>query len=247
MASAVLSSSTALAPLVDLGLHVEFRPDRGGPAQEVPVQLCASQLADRQALVSAVPRGFPRRIGAWTVTWKLGDLVLASQPLRAISHRHFQRSLRVGDTRFVAMTTKGEIVVGRQPPPLEELRWLRPCFLVSSAEPGMAGVCRLRIQAQTAGPALAPGPLEQEALITDGPSWFAPGTEDAAKLAHVSGFELLTKEQTLGVLSMSPVPAAAFNAEGGFKPAVSFAWSLAADEELHERLGRLQEKRAGEG
>ena len=54
MASAMLTSPTSLVPLLDLGLRVEFRPDKGS-VQVVPAQLCSSQLADRQALVAVVP------------------------------------------------------------------------------------------------------------------------------------------------------------------------------------------------
>ena len=36
MASAVVTSPTSLVPLMDLGLVVEFRPDRGSSVQTVP-------------------------------------------------------------------------------------------------------------------------------------------------------------------------------------------------------------------
>ena len=111
----------------------------------------------------------------------------------------------------------------------------------------MAGLCKLCLQAQTTGgnndPTLT---LEQEVLITDGPSWFAPGTEDAAKLDAVTAFELRLKSGTLAVLSLSPIPEAAFTGEGGFKPPAEFNWSLVADDELSERLARLLERRPGE-
>ena len=73
MASAVLNSPTSLVPLLDLGLHVEFRSERGGAVHTVPARLCSSQLADRQALVTVMPRGFPRRIGTWVATWTVAD------------------------------------------------------------------------------------------------------------------------------------------------------------------------------
>jgi hypothetical protein len=244
MASALVSSPTSLAPLADLGLHIEFRPERGGPAHRVPVQLSSSQLAERQALVAVVPRHFPRRIGAWTATWMLGELMLATQRLRAISQRHFQRSLRVSDARFMVLTAKEEVVLTRQLPPLAEIRWVRPCFLLSSRESGMAGLCQLQVRAQAAGTGQSPLSLDQEVLITDGPTWFAPGTEDGTALEQIGAFELRLKSQTLGVISLSPVPEASFTSEGGFKPPTDFTWSVAADDELNDRLGRLLEKRA---
>src|SRR5262249_49551258 len=86
IANAVLSSPTSLVPLLDLDLAVEFRNERGGASQVVPVQLCCSQLAARQALVTAAPRRFPRRIGCWLVTWMLADRPLGPpHRVRAIS------------------------------------------------------------------------------------------------------------------------------------------------------------------
>src|SRR5581483_5217869 len=103
VASAVLASPTSLAPLADLGLHVEFRGERDGSLFDVPVPLCSSQLAARQAVVTAVPPKFPRRIGAW----KVADQPLAAQRVRAISQKAFLRSLRVSDTRFLVETKEG--------------------------------------------------------------------------------------------------------------------------------------------
>src|SRR5262249_46304147 len=62
MASALLTSATSLAPIVDLGLHVQFRSERGGSVNEVPVRLSSSQVKSRQALLTVLPRTFPRRI-----------------------------------------------------------------------------------------------------------------------------------------------------------------------------------------
>jgi hypothetical protein len=42
------------------------------------------------------------------------------------------------------------------------------------------------------------------------------------------------------VASLRPVPTAAINAEGGFTPPADFAWTSAADDELADRLRRLQ-------
>lgn len=243
MATAVVSSPTSLVPLLDLGLHVEFRSERGGHTHEVPARLCSSQLAERQALVAVVPRGFPRRIGTWTATWKLADRALATQRVRAISQRAFQRSLRVSDTRFVIQKGKGPVCLARQLPPMEELSRAGPCFLVSSRETGMAGLCPFQVRAQVPGGFTPPVLQEQEVLITDGPAMVAPGTLDAADLALVGAFELRLKGETLGVLSLSPVPTAGFTAEGGYKAPAEFTWSGAADEELNERLARLMEGR----
>ncbi|MBV9124561.1 MAG: hypothetical protein JO112_14480 [Planctomycetes bacterium] len=242
MATALITSPTSLVPLLDVGLQVEFRSERGGPGHVVPVRLCSSQLAEREALVAVVPRGFPRRIGTWTATWMLGDRSLGSQRVRAISQRHFHRSLRVSDTRFVVQTKEG-VHLSRQVPALEKVARVGPCFLVCSREPGMAGLCPLQVRVQVPGAVQPPALEEQDILITDGPTVVAPGTLDVADLAQVSAFELRRKNELLGLLSLSPIPVANFTAEGGFKPPSDFTWSGAAEEELTERLARLLEGR----
>jgi hypothetical protein len=248
LASAVLGSPTSLVPLLDLDLQVEFRCERGGPSARVSACLCSSQLAGRQALVTVVPRRHPRRMGAWVATWLLGDRALASQRVRGISQRHFLRSLRVCDTRFVVQRSGAASVrLVRQVPTLDKTERVGPCFLVSSREPGMAGLCRLQVAAQVPGAVQAPLLLEQDVLVTDGPTMVAPGTLDAADLAQVTGFELSARGgPPLGALSLCPAPTANFTSEGGFKSPHDFTWSAAAEEEMSERLNRLLEGRGKE-
>jgi len=241
LASAVLTSPTSLVPLLDLGLHVEFRSERTGAVHTVPVSLASTQLAARQALVSVPPRRFPRRIGAWTATWKLGDRPLAVQRVRAISLRAFQRSLRVSDTRFVVQSAKAGVTLQRHIPQLGAEDRVGPCFLLASREAGMAGLCTLQVTAQVPGAVQPPLVVEQEILISDGPTMFAPGTVEANELAQVSAFELRLKKHLLGTMSLCPAPSASFSSEGSFKPPEDFAWSAAAEEELTERLNRLLE------
>ncbi len=251
LASAVLTSPTSLVPLLDMDLQVEFRCERSGAVSSVSAALCSSQLAGRQAQVVVVPRRYPRRLGAWTATWTLGSRTLASQRVRGISQRHFQRSLRISDTRFVVQAKEG-VRLMRQVPPMEKGGRVGPCFLVSSGEPGMAGQCRLHVAAQVPGAVAPPLLLEQEVLITDGPTMVAPGTLDVADLTQVSGFEITIPSarrpggKVLGVLSLCPAPTATFNSEGGFKPPHDFTWSAAAEEEMNERLNRLLEGRGKE-
>lgn len=242
LASAILTSPTSLIPLLDLDLQVEFRSERGGASHTVAARLCSSQLAGRQALVTVTPRRFPRRIGSWLATWRLGDQVLASHRVRAISQRHFLRSLRVSDSRFVVQSKSGEVCLARQVPPLETVARVGPYFLVSSREPGMAGLCEMHVRAQVAGAVQPPLLREQTVLVTDGPALVAPGTLDPAELQQVSAFDLgIRKGPILGSLSLCPAPTAAFTTEGSFKPPHEFLWSPAAEEELTERLNRLIE------
>ena len=103
----------------------------------------------------------------------------------------------------------------------------------------MAGLCPLTVRVQIPDAEQPPVLLEQEVLITDGPTVVAPGTVDGVELSRVTAFELRVKEQTLGLMSMSPIPAANFTSEGAFRAPPDFSWSAAAEDELTERLNRL--------
>ncbi|QDU22763.1 hypothetical protein [Urbifossiella limnaea] len=238
-ATCVLRGATPLAPVGDLGLTAVFRSERAGTTYEVPVTLSSSQLAAREALLTAACPKVPRRVGRWAVSWVIGGREMCVQRVEAIPARRFEASLRVADTRFVAADKAGAVRVLRQPPATGEAARVGPCFLVASSEPGMAGVCRLQIHAATPGERRPPLLMEQDVLVTDGPTVFAPGLLDAAETPTVGGFELRHKGRVLGSASLRPVPSAALTAEGGFKPPPDFAWTPTADDELAERLSRL--------
>jgi hypothetical protein len=189
--------------------------------------------------VSVAPRRYPKRLGAWVATWLLGDTPLVSQRIRGISQRTFQRSLRISDTRFVLQPAGEHVRLVRQLPGLHPEARLGPCFLISSSEPGVAGLVNLRVNVQLPGAVQPPVLLEQQVLITDGPTMVAPGTLNAGDLHQVSGFELTMGKRTLGVLPLSPAPAASFTAEGGFRPPSEYEWTPAAEDEMNERLNRL--------
>src|SRR5262245_1685695 len=231
VATALLTSPTSLAPLAELELEVEFKSERTGASIRVPLRLSSSQLSGRQALLTLVPKRYPRGLGVWTARWLLGDRELATGRLRAISLRQFQRSLRVADTRFVLQAADGSVSLSRQLPPPERRGRVGPCFLVCSREAGMAGLCPLRVAAQVAGAVRPPLLYDENVLVTDGPALVAPGTLDPSDLVQVSGFDLSLKGRSLCLLPLSPAPEAAFNSEGGFKPPPDFAWTPAAEDE----------------
>lgn len=237
-ATAQIANAGGLASLVDLGLCVQFRSERDGVVEEVPIRLSSSQLAGKEALVSATPKQAPRRIGTWSVNWLLDGQILASRQIRAISQRAFQKSLRISDSRFLVTRSEG-VQVQRQVPTLTEVKRLGPCFLICSSEAGMAGLCHLEVRGHLTTDMQSPPLMEQTLLVSDGPSLFSPGTLDVAELQHLTGFELILNGTPLGSLSLRPVPRASFNTEGGYKPPPDFAWSNLADEELNERLSRL--------
>ncbi len=238
-AAAVLRSPTGLAPLADLGVTVIFRSDRGGAESVVPTPLTSSQLASKEALVTAAPTKPPRRAGGYTVTWAVGGRELLTQRVTAVTGRRFLDSLRVSDARFVAADKAGRVKVTRHPPPAGEAVRVGPCFLLASREVGAAGLLTLQVAAVGPGATNPPIVLEQAVLVTDGPTVFAPGLVDVTDLGGLSGFELRHRGRALGMLSVSPVPAASFNAEGAFKPPPDFAWSNTAEDELAERLSKL--------
>ena len=239
LASCVLKSPTALAPLADLGLKAVFRSERTGVEYAVPASLSSSQLAAKEAVITAAPPKVPHRVGAWSVAWQIAGRELSRQLVHGIPARRFEQSLRVSDTRFAVADKSGRITLTKQPPPPGEAARLGPCFLIASSESGMAGLCKLQVQT----PGLSEGRMsvlmETDVLVTDGPTAFAPGLLDAADVERISGFELRHKGRLLGVASLSPVPAAELNSEGAFKAPPDFAWSNAADDELSERLSRL--------
>jgi hypothetical protein len=241
LATGLLVNSTSLMPLLDLDLQVEFHCERSNTTFQVPVCLTCSQLLSRSALIAVVPPRHPRRIGVWTATWRIGDHVLARQRIRGISQRHFHKSLRISDTRFVTQKDGGPFRLSVQPPVLEPATRIGPCFLVASNEPGMAGTCQLQVSAQVQGDGPHPVLLEQQVRITDGPTMVAPGTMASDDLQQVAGFEISVGGCALGVLSLCPIPSASFTTEGGFRPPPDYTWSAAAEEEMTERLNRLLE------
>lgn len=234
----LLSSPAGLVPLADMDFRVEVRREDGGLVSRVPVRFTSSQLRSRQALVAVMPPR-PRRTGAWQIQWLLDDHLLTTHKIKAISKRQFLRSLRVSTTRFVVEGGPGKTQVVRVLPPLEMLERVGPCFLVSSGEPGMAGLANLRVRAKLENGLQAPVLHERELLVTDGPLPLFPGTVNVSELTHVKHFALESPVGTVGILPLAPVPSATFTSEGGFRPVEDFAWSPAAEEQLNERLGRL--------
>jgi len=243
LAGAFLSGPTSLVPLVDLDFHVDWRLEGSAEGKRFPVRLSSSQLKGKQALVTVCPSDLPKRAGTYVASWKIDDEVLATQRLKAISKTHFLRSLRISETRLVVQTTKSDVRLARQMPPLEGVARIGPCFLVSSSEVGMAGLCPLQVCAQLKDGIQTPVLLEQELLVTDGPAPFVPGTLDIREVEQMAAFELRAGTRSLGFLPLTPAPVAAFDAEGGFKALPEYCWSSAAEEQLQEKLTKLLEPR----
>ncbi len=209
--------------------------------EQFPVRLSNSQLKGKQALLTVCPRTLPKKAGVYIASWKIDGMVLASQRIKAISKTRFVKSLRISDTRLVVQMLTGEVRVARKMPAQEEPAVARigPCFLVSSSEAGMAGLCPLAVSAQLSGGAQSAVLLEQELLVTDGPAPFVPGTLDALDVQAMTAFELRAGSRLLGSLPLTAAPVASFNTEGGFAGQPTYSWSTAAEDQLQEKLASL--------
>ncbi|MGF1581546.1 MAG: hypothetical protein ACFCD0_19640 [Gemmataceae bacterium] len=240
VASGLLTSPTSLVPILDMRLEVEFRHShRSDAVDRFSVYLSSSQLQSKQALATVSPPNLTRRMGTWTVTWLLEGEPIHVHRIKAVSKRDFERSLRISETRFVVQDQAGKVSLMRRAPDLAEVARVGPCFLVSSREFGVAGLCTLQTRALVPGAVSAPLLMEHQVLITDGPTPFVPGTLESSELQQVTGFELCFGGQTLGTLPLIPAPSAAFTAEGAFQAPSDFTWTSAADDQLIERLSRL--------
>ena len=78
------------------------------------------------------------------------------------------------DTRFVVQNGTGAMHLAQKPEELPGATRLGPCFLVCSREPGMAGICPVQVRAQVPGSVQPPLLLEQDVLVSDGPTVVAP-------------------------------------------------------------------------
>jgi hypothetical protein len=241
-AAAVLQSASPLAPAADLDLHVKVW-HRDALLHTIPITWTSELLRARQALVAALLPKL-RRTGDYTVSWQIGTRMLHTHRLKAISKKHFLRSLRITATRFIVQKISGELEVLRSLPQREGQPCLAgmarvgPYFYVCSGEAGMAGLASFTLTA--VGEGTEPLTVSQdEIVVTDGPTPILPATMAAGDLLRIKQFVLTTSEGTLGMLPLLPAPSADLTGEGGFAPLDDFLWSAAAEEQLNDRLGKL--------
>ena len=239
VACAVLTSPTSLLPLADFEVVAEFADEAGDFTQAVLVRLTSSELRTPQAFLSALPAQWPRTLGRSVVRWKVRDQLLASSEIRGISPMALEQSLYLVDAYYLYETDDGTVVCSHHLPPRDELRRLRPCFLVASREPGMAALCPLQVRVQFRDPERPPLVLDQEVLVTDGPSRCLPELPGVADCREVRAFELVSQGTVLGILRVSRTPAASFTGEGGFFPSEDYDWTAHTEEELVDRIQKL--------
>jgi hypothetical protein len=239
--SAMMSSATSLAPIIDLGPRVRMLTARADVCRDQQIHLSHSQLHARQALVSVVmPR--PPRTGDWFFQWIVNDKVFAEQRLKTVNLTTLHRSLRVSATRFVVQYSDGRLVPARTLPSLEGVERIGPYFWVASLLPGLAGWVELEVRARPKegleyGKSISL--CRQRVLLTDGPTSVLAGTLDVESFRQIKHFELRCRNRLVGVLPLESAPTAVFTSEGGFTPTEDFDWSHASEEELQEKLKRL--------
>ena len=201
--------------------------------------LATDQRSAQSTIVSAACPRRPRRPGMWTATWRAGGRDLAVRKVEAIAAQRFEESIRVVDARFVVADKTGSMRVVRQIPPAASVDRLGPCFFVCCSEASAAGLCPLSVFATPSGDGEGVHLVTKNVLVTDAPTAFAPDLYGAAELIRAGGFELRLHKRVLGTISLSPVPPATLTSEGGYKPPPNFTWTVTAEEELLDRLGRL--------
>ncbi len=188
LANAILTSPTSLARCSISSFKWSFAASAVGRAIERPLVCPALNWPAVRTLIAVMPQRHPRRIGGWTATWLLGDRPLATQRIRAISQQqvHPLTSLIGHAVRGPGRQRPLAFWRGRRFAVRKEPVRVGPCFLVSSSEPGMAGLpCTLRMVAQvpklrpTAAPTGTGGPHHR--WSRDGGSRY---TLDVADLAQ---------------------------------------------------------------
>jgi hypothetical protein len=183
----------------------------------------------------------PKRAGSYAASWVIDGQVLAVQGIKANTLSQFHRSLRISESRLVCQTSTGNVRLVRGKLSLQGVARVGPCFLISSGEVGIAACCRLSVCAQMANGSKSPVLLEEELLVTDGPTPFVPGTLAAREVAEMRAFEVFVGTRSLGIVPLTDAPVAAFDSEGGFKTVPQYSWSIAAEDQLQEKLAKLLE------
>jgi len=236
----VRSTHFSLLPLLDLGMSVQIIGPRGDEAV-YPIHFSTQQTAGKQLLIAAaLPR--LKRIGGWSVKWRLGDRPVADQFIRSISKPMFLRSLHVAATRFLVQSQGVLAFAPTLPKHAAEIERAGPCFLVESEILGAAGLASLRVLAQVNDAVQPPLLEDREFLISDGPNPIIPGTLQAEDLDQIEAFELHSQRGVIGRLPLR-IPVAAITSEGGFQAPGDFTWSEAAEEELWQKIATLGAKK----
>ncbi len=237
-AGAVLASRTSLLPILDMPVRVDFTNAATASTQSVTVPLTSAALVGQRAVLSVIPPRHPLWFGKSVVRWSVADRPLGEAELRVISPEAFRQSLYLVESRCLPGGKRPLGEAAPRSPTKEDSPGLRPCFLVASREPGVAGLAPLEIRARFRHSASRPVLLHGDVLVTDGPSPCLPDqTFDDEQ--PVAAFELFSEGELLGIHMVNPAPAATFTTEGGFQGPEEYTWTRHTEEELMGRLQKL--------
>lgn len=237
-ANGIVRSRYGLAPLLDLGLSVQFHHLGTSEHVQQIVPLTVTQLAGREAIVGAMPPKLPKKAGEWLIRWHCGTKLLAESRLNTVTAKTFETNLRLCGSRLTLVDDHGRFRLGNDLPN-EGIRRVGPCFLLANKLPGVAGLVPADVHLRVTGAEKPILLFSEDLLITDGPTTFAPGMLDASEVKHATGFELRIRNKVVAVLPLKAIPTAHLTAEGGFIATPEFQWTDAAENELTERLERL--------
>jgi hypothetical protein len=240
-ACGVLTSPTALLPILDYETIIEFASLRGGLTQRVQLCLTSAQLVSTHAVFSAMPPQWPLLSGPCAVRWIVKHRELAQASVQALTPVSFQRSLYLVESHYQYEDSYGVTITSHHLPVHPERHRIRISFLVASREPGVAALCPLEVRMQLRDGSRRTLLLENEMLVTDGPTTCVTAPIAGEDFQQTRSFELLSQGRLLGVLSACHTPAATFTSEGGFHLSPDCEGVRFSEEELVDRLKKLME------
>jgi hypothetical protein len=239
-AGVVLRSATSLLPIVDLSPVLEVT-GRSGQAYALPLTLTSGQLVGREAMASVILPDWLHACQGVRLNWSVGGVSRMEGRLRAISAESFRKSLTCVDCRYLLVDRDGALASSRYYLIRDDVAELGPCFLVASREPGVAALHSLCVRIHYKDPERPPEFIEQDVLITDGPSPFIPVMMSPEEFQSVASFDLFNDGEHLGELALSTRDTATFTSEGGFTAPEDYPWTATAEEELADHLRKLMD------
>jgi hypothetical protein len=241
LATAMLRSPTSLLPILGLNPVLEFTTEHSRRPQLAPLTLTSQQLASREAIVSI---NLPPQAwwdGKTVLRWNIAERTLAVDRIRTVSAESYRNSLFAVDARYVHYARDGALSFGRYPFLADATCRVGPCFLIATHESGLAGLHSFVVRVQYKDAGLPPDYLEQEVLVTNGPSLFIPMTTTPERFQQISTFDLFSQGEQLAQLSVCTRDTTTFTSEGGFTVPAEYPWTAVAEAELADHLRKLME------
>jgi hypothetical protein len=239
IATGILCSPTSLLPLIGFEIVAEVEDNDGQAERVIRPRLSAGQLQSKQASLCMTIGQSNRFRGGLRVNWRVGNRILARCSMRNVSRSMFQESIYLVESRYVYQDDPQSMNKESHRATAPENAFPRPCFVLASKEPGLAGVCPLELRVNFRDQARRPMAVLETMVITQTPALFSPKVP--VRCGEIRSFELFCAGRMLGVVRVSPAPSASFNREGGFKATEDYLWNAWAEEEVANRLQMLME------